>query len=375
MTNNLTRRDWLVGTSAVAGSMMIANAASAQDMASMTNMGMPISKDNPIRMTNNENPYGINPKAMDVIIKAYKRAHIYNFRARRELTKVIADMENIPEECIAVGAGSSEYLVAAGTLCAVSGGDMVIPEITFGSITRSASALGSKIIQAPMNEDLSISLDSLRKAMTKNTKCVYICNPNNPVPSIVEKTALEQFCLEVSKQAMVVVDEAYYEYVRDDSYSTMAHLIKDNPNIIVLRTASKIHAFANVRIGFAFAHPDTMKKLMAFRSGTSSYPAIMGAVASYKDLDYQKFVIDKNYESLEILYKMFEELNMPYVKAHANFVFANAGRDASEVREKLLESGVLIGRQYAHSPNWIRISTAKPEETQYMVDVYKRDFG
>lgn len=373
--DKLTRRDWLVGTSAVAGSMMLSSTASAQDMSSMMNMGKPISKDNPIRMTNNENPYGINPKAMEVIIKAYERAHTYNFTTRRELIKVIAGMENIPEECIAVGAGSGEYLMAAGALCGIAGGDVIVPHPTFAAMTRSASALGANIIQVQVEDDMSISLESMRKAMTKDTTCVYLCNPNNPIPSIIEKTSLEQFCLEVSKKAMVVIDEAYFEYVRDDSYSTMAHLVKDNPNIIVLRTASKIHGFANVRIGFAFAHPDTIAKLMIFRSGTTSYPALMGAITSYQDPAYQKFVVDKNYESMDILYKLFEDMDMPYVKAHANFVYANAGRDAMEVRNKLLESGVLIGRKYDPFPNWIRISTAKPEETQYMADVYRRDFG
>lgn len=375
MTKNITRRDWLVGTSAVAGGLMLAGSAKAQDMSQMMNMGEPISKDNPIRMTNNENPYGINPKAMKDIIEAYKRAHLYNFRIRRELTEVISGIENIPTDCIAVGAGSGEYLMAAGALCGIAGGDIIMPHPTFGSMSRSASALGANIIRVPVEEDMTISLQSMKNAMTPDTTCVYLCNPNNPIPSIIEKTSLEEFCLEVSKKALVVIDEAYCEYVRDDSYSTMAHLVENNPNIIVLRTASKIHAFASVRIGFAFAHPDTMKRLMIFRSGTTSYPAMVGAITSYKDKEYQKFVVDKNYESLDILYEMFEELDMRYVKSHANFVYAYAGRDAMEVRNKLLESGVLIGRQYDPFPNWIRISTAKPEEMKYLVDVYKRDFG
>jgi histidinol-phosphate aminotransferase len=155
----------------------------------------------------------------------------------------------------------------------------------------------------------------------------------------------------------------------------MAHLIKDNPNIVVLRTASKIHGFANVRVGFAFAHPDTIRELMKFRSGTTSYPALMGAITSYQDADYQKFVVDKNYESLNILYKMFDELDLPYVNAHANFVYYNAKRDAKEVRDKLLETGILVGRPYEPYKNWVRISTAKPEEMKYLVEVYKRDFG
>lgn len=375
MKNELTRRDWLIGTGAVAGGLMLSSTAKAQEMVDFTAFGDPVTPENPIRMTNNENPYGINPKAMVAITEAYKRAHTYNFTTGRELISVIAKMENLPEECIAVGAGSGEYLVATGALCGITGGDMIAPYPTFGGIMRAARNFGGNVIEVPVADDMSIDLEAMRNAVTDKTTCIYFCNPNNPIPSIIEKNALEQFCLEFSKKAMIVIDEAYYEYVRDNSFSTMAHLVKDNPNIVILRTASKIHAFANVRVGFAFAHPDTMAKLMMFRSGTAAYPSLMGAITSYQDAEYQKFVVDKNYESLAILYKMFDELGMRYVKAHANFVYADAGRDANEVRDKLRESGVLIGRQYDPFPNWIRVSTAKPEETEYMVKVYKREFG
>ncbi|MBT5072248.1 MAG: histidinol-phosphate aminotransferase family protein [Kordiimonadaceae bacterium] len=376
MTKNITRRDWLVGTTAVASGLVFAGAASGQDMSEMMNMGAPISKDNPIRMTNNENPYGINPKAMDVIHEAYKKAHLYNFTIGRRLTKVIADMEGIPQGCVIVGAGSGQFLMAAGVVAGLAGGNLVAPSPTFGSITRYAKNFGAEIIEVPVNEDdLHISLDSTRAAMNDETTTVYLCNPNNPIPSIIEKNALEEFCLEVSKTAMVVIDEAYYEYARDEDFSTMAHLVADNPNIVILRTASKIHGFANVRIGFAFAHPDTLAKLQQFRSSTTSYPAMMGAITSYQDTEYQKFIIDKNYESLEILYEMFEELGLQYIKSNANFTFFHAGRDATEVREKLLEFGILVGRKYRTHPNWVRVSTAKPEEMRYMVEVYKREFG
>mgnify|MGYP000008665999 FL=1 len=375
MTKNVTRRDWLVGTGAVASGLMLGNNVSAQSMSDFSAFGEAVTPENPIRMTNNENPYGLNPKAMKVIIEAYKRAHTYNFTTRRQLIKVIAEMEGISEDHIAVGAGSGEYLVATGALCGITGGDLIAPHPTFGSIIRSARNFGANIISVPVADDMSINMDAMRKAITNKTTCIYFCNPNNPIPSIIEKNVLEEFCLEFSKKAMIVIDEAYYEYVRDDSYSTMAHLVKNNKNIVVLRTASKIHAFANVRVGFAFAHPDTLKKLLMFRSGTTTHPSLMGAIESYQDADYQKFVVDKNYESLNILYNMFDELNMPYVNAHANFVYANAGRDANEVRSKLRNSGVLIGRKYDPFPNWIRISTAKPEETEYMVKVYKKEFS
>lgn len=372
MIKNITRRDWLVGSTAIAGTMLVANTSSSQ---TMMNMGAPISKDNPIRYTNNENPFGINPKAMEAISEAYKRAHLYNFTTTRKLIKIIADMENIPAECVLVGAGSTEYLMATGAMCGIAGGNMVAPHPTFGAIKRYVTRFGGEVIDVPVREDKSINLDDMRAAMTDNTKLVYLCNPNNPIPNFVEKKSLEKFCLEVSQKAMVVIDEAYYEYAGDDDFSSMVHLIENNPNIVILRTASKIHAFANVRIGFAFAHADTLKTLAKFRSNTTSYPALIGAMVSYQDKERQKFILDKNKQSLEILYKMFEELDLEYIKSSTNFTYFDAGRDAKQVREKLLEFGILVGRQYDPFPNWVRISTAKPEEMDYLVKVYKREFS
>jgi len=375
MTNNITRRDWLAGTSAVAGGMMFANGSSAQDMGSMMNMGMPVSKENPIRFTNNENPYGINPKAKQVMIEALDKAHLYQFRTRRVLTNVISEMEDMPSECIATGAGSTEFLMAAGAICGFAGGNVVTADPTYASITRYVERFGGTITRVPVGEDMAISLDALRSAVSAETTAIYICNPNNPIPTIIEKNALAAFCLEMSEKAMVIIDEAYYEYATDDDYGSMASLAKDNPNILVLRTASKIHAFASVRIGFAFGHPDTITSIRRFSSMTTSYPAMMGAIESYQDLEFQKFVVEKNNESLAIIYKMFEDLGRNYIKSNSNFTYFHAGHDARVVYDKLLESGCQVGRPYRPFTDWVRISTAKPEEMKYLVEVYKRDFG
>ncbi|MBT5185454.1 MAG: histidinol-phosphate aminotransferase family protein [Kordiimonadaceae bacterium] len=372
MTNKITRREWLVGTTAAASGLALSSAASAQ---TLMNAGKPISKDNPIRYTNNENPYGINPKALKVMNEAHNKAHLYQFRTRRNLEAIVAKMENVPIECIASGAGSTEFLMATGAICGFNGGNVVAPDPTYGSITRYVERFGGTVTRVPVGEDMAISLDAMRKAVRADTQIVYLCNPNNPIPTIIEKNALTAFCLEMSKKAMVVIDEAYFEYAGDDDYASMVSLAVENPNILVIRTASKIHAFASIRIGFAFGNPDTIKSLRRFSAMTASYPAMMGAIVSYQDKEYQKFVIDKNNESLEILYKMFEDLGRKYIRSNSNFTYFHAGHDAMDVYNKLLESGCQVGRQYKPYTDWVRISTAKPEEMHYLVEVYKREFG
>ncbi|MBT5072246.1 MAG: aminotransferase class I/II-fold pyridoxal phosphate-dependent enzyme, partial [Kordiimonadaceae bacterium] len=206
-------------------------------------------------------------------------------------------------------------------------------------------------------------------------KLIYLCNPNNPIPSIIEKNALKDFCIEMSKRALIVIDEAYYEYVSNPDFASMKDLVTEHKNIIICRTASKIHGFAGVRIGFAFAHPDTMRLITGPFNLSLSNVAVAGAVESYQDTEYMNFIKQKNRESMDILEKMFEEFGYEYIKSNSNFAFFNAGRPSTEVATALREHGIMSGRPFPPFTNWVRMSTVKPEEMQYVVDAYKKEFG
>ena len=158
-------------------------------------------------------------------------------------------------------------------------------------------------------------------------------------------------------------------------FETMKDLVTEHKNIIVCRTASKIHGFAGVRIGFAFAHPDTLKLIAGPFNLSLANVAVAGAVESYQDLEYQTFVKQKNRESMDILEKMFEELGLRYIKSNTNFAFFNAGRPSTEVANELRKHGILSGRPFPPFLNWVRMSTVKPEEMQYVADTYRKLFG
>ena len=235
--------------------------------------------------------------------------------------------------------------------------------------------LGIEVVSVPVGEDMHISLDAMRAAMTDEIKLIYLCNPNNPIPSIIEKNALKDFCIEMSKRALIVIDEAYYEYVSNPDFASMKDLVTEHKNIIICRTASKIHGFAGVRIGFAFAHPDTMRLITGPFNLSLSNVAVAGAVESYQDTEYMNFIKQKNRESMDILEKMFEEFGYEYIKSNSNFAFFNAGRPSTEVATALREHGIMSGRPFPPFTNWVRMSTVKPEEMQYVVDAYKKEFG
>ena len=371
-TPEMTRREWLVGGTMLATGLMVSGIAKAQVFPD------PISNptmENPIRVGSNENVYGPSLKAQAAMEKAKAKAHLYNFWENRDLKQLIAKMENIPADHIGISTGSSPFLEKAGYIARFDNGAVLCPDPTYGSLPMMASRVGAKVIRVPVGDDMAISLDAMRAAMTDEVKVVYLCNPNNPIPTIIEKNALREFCLEMSKRALVIIDEAYYEYVDDPIYATMADLVVENQNIVVCRTASKIHAFAGIRVGFAFAHPETLKLLTPPFNLSVSYAGIMGAMASYQDTEYQDFVRAKNKESMQILYDVFDELGLEYIKSHTNFTFFNAGMPATELTKALEAYGVRGSRPFPPFMNWSRMSTVKPEEMRHVAKALKEILG
>tara|TARA_R110002096_G_scaffold309403_4_gene504002 strand:+ start:28078 stop:29196 length:1119 start_codon:yes stop_codon:yes gene_type:complete len=372
MSSNITRRDWLVGGTALAGTIVAANMANAQTVP-MPNLNP--TPQNPIRAGFNENVYGPSLKAKKVMEKAAETAHLYDFFGQRTLNQLIAKIEGLPSSHIAIENGSTPFLEKSAFACAIQRGKVLAPAPTYNSVIGTAKMIGVDVISVPVGEDMAIDLDAMRAAMTDDVKLVYLCNPNNPIPSIIEKNALREFCLEMSKKALVVIDEAYYEYVNNPDFESMKDLVIENQNIIICRTASKIHGFAGVRIGFAFAHPDTMRLIAGPFNLSLSNVAVAGAIESYQDTEYQNFIKQKNRESMDILENMFEELGLHYIKSNSNFAFFHAGRPSTEIATKLRENGIMSGRPFPPFTDWVRMSTVKPEEMQYVVDVYKREFG
>ncbi|MBT5185455.1 MAG: aminotransferase class I/II-fold pyridoxal phosphate-dependent enzyme [Kordiimonadaceae bacterium] len=371
MTLNLNRREWLTGAAAT-GALLSGASASAQTF--MTPNVNPTAE-NPIRAHFNENVYGQSKIARKAMIDAFDHSHEYAFSAFFELRNIMAELEDIAPEYVGMGAGSTEFLEKAAVFNKVDGGALLTPLPTYGDILRFSKSLNTKIIGVPVGEDMAIDLNAMRAAYTDEVKLIYLCNPNNPCPTIIEKKALREFCIEMSEKATILIDEAYYEYVDNPDFESMISLVKENKNIIVTRTASKIHAFAGIRIGVCFAHPDLIKRMFGLFSNTLNYTAMKGAIASYQDFEYQTFLKQKNQQCLKIVNKMCDDLNLEYVKSNANFTFFNAGRPSKEVQETMKKHHILTGREFKPFTNWVRLSMTKPEEIQHFSNIYRKEFG
>lgn len=328
-----------------------------------------------IRAGTNENPWGPSRVALRAINESIDLSSQYG-GINDEMRALMSVVNDVPADHIAIGTGSGEILKVAGLLASMDTGSVVCADPTYQDLVRYAERAGSEIIRVPVNESLVIDLDAMARAIRSDTRLIYIVNPNNPIPSIVEKNRLRDFVLEVSRERLVFVDEAYHEFVDNPEYGSMMELVAaGHRNIIVARTASKIHGLAGLRVGFGFAHPDLLRQIDEKKTGQINILGIKAAYASYQDEEFQRFTLRKNRESLAIVEGMIDDLGHRYVKSNTNFVFFETGHPVEVVNARMREHGIYVGRPFPPFLNWSRVSMAKPAEMRYYVQTYRQLFG
>jgi len=368
----VSRRQILLGGGALLGSTLFPGDGFISDA-----LGEEIARpDNMIRAGFNENPWGPSRVALQAIADSTKLTNQYGIN-RRAMIAMMAKINDVPPDHVCIGSGSGEILRTAGMLANMDNGSVVCADPTYHDLIRYAERAGAEIIRVPVDPDtMHVDLDAIHKAIRRDTRCVYLANPNNPIPSIIEKNALREFTLEVARDRMVFIDEAYFEFVDNPDFESMMDLVRaGHNNIVVARTASKIHGLAGMRIGFGFAHPEVTKRINDAKTGAINVLGLEAALASYQDSSFQEYTLRKNKESLVIVESMLDELGVRYVKSNANFSFMQTGVDVAELREAFRAENIMVGRPFPPKMDWLRVSMAKPQEMRYFVQTYKKLLG
>jgi histidinol-phosphate aminotransferase len=361
MSNKMTRRQWLSQSGIALGGTALAGYWGVSHTACVSEQEVSHA---PLRMMYNENPYGPSETARKAMREAFEEANLYTFsrgEAYTKLRSLIAQQVGLTPDHIVISAGSTEILRAAALITALKGGEVLAPHPTFLSLTRYAETMGVKVHWVPVDEDLQFDLPAMRKKLTKNVKLIYLVNPNNPTGTLTPYDRLRPFCEEMAKDMLVFVDEAYHEYVTDPQYRSMVELVREGHNVIVSRTASKIHGLAGVRVGFGIADPKLIRYLGRRLTGTNNIIGLNAALASYQDEDFQKLCHQKNNEAKEYVYKLFRETERRYLPSHTNFVFFHTGRPIEEFQDAMEKQGILVGRPFPPYLDWCRLSMTKPE--------------
>lgn len=324
-----------------------------------------------VRLSSNENPYGPGPKALKAATAAVEKGAYYPFSIANNLQHAIAERHGLTLDNLLLSSGSNEALQAAFVAFGKQG-KVVAPELTYSAPIGYASRLGVEIERVPLKPDMSIDLDGIAAAVDESVSMVYICTPNNPTGVIVDGDELRRFCRKIGESAVVLIDEAYNELTDDPDYSSMIDLVRDEENVIVMRTFSKIYGMAGLRIGYAMARPDlageVRKHVMSWPSGV----ALAAAIAAYGDTEFFEYSREKILEGRAMVNETFRRNGVKVLPTQGNFVFANIGRDADEFAGKMRAERVMIRGAYRPFTTYSRVSMGKIEDLKAFDEIFTR---
>jgi len=326
------------------------------------------------RLFANENPFGPSAKAKQAIEDALAQSYQYPFMFAKELMEKIAGFEGLKSENLLLGAGSSELLLAAAICfsqklnCNIITGDP-----SYEDLPAKATLLNAKWVKVPLTAEYKLDLDAMEKAIDGNTSLVYVCNPNNPTATVLDIEKLKAFVDRVSTRVTVFIDEAYIDYLDDPKANTMIGTIKTGKNIIVARTFSKLHGFAGLRVGYAFAQPDMIKKLSLYTTGFAalSTTSLHAAMASYQDTAFMKDALQKTIASKTFLYDVLKKEGYDYIPSYTNFVLFPVKMDSKKFVLEMGKRGVGVRFWQFNNKEWCRVSIGRMDEMEAFAAAFK----
>jgi len=329
-----------------------------------------------VKLASNENPLGPSPRAVEAIQKEASEIARYPDTTAYYLRKKLSHRLNIPAEQIIVARGSSEIIDFAVRAFVAPKEKVVISEGTFIMYPISAKLVDADITFVPLR-NYRYDLVRMAEVIDDKTKLVFIANPNNPTGTMITADELDRFLSQVPEEVVVVLDEAYYEYIDDPAYPDSLAYVREGRRVIVLRTFSKIYGLAGLRIGYGITTPELMEWLLRvmppFNTGTLAQKAAMAAL---DDEDYVRKTVEANDEGKRYLGEEFRKLGISFVPSHTNFMLFFTPVDGDELTQRLLREGVIVrGMKGWGFENGVRVSIGEMKELERFVASLRKVLG
>lgn len=358
----MKRRDfvWTTVAAGAAESAVLATLAAPRVRAAVRQGQVP----RPIRLASNENALGLSPAARQAVLGSLSEGNRYPRQARQELIEAIAAAHRVPADHVALGAGSTELLQMA-VHAMPADAVIVVADPTYEDVPQYAAVAGRRVVKVPLQPDWSHDLDRMRAAAeaAPGEALVFICNPNNPTGTLTSCDALDAWIRAADARITFLVDEAYFEYAEDRGYRSAQGWIATRPNVVVLRTFSKIHAMAGMRLGYLLAQPATARRLRAWACNNNANQLVLVAGrASLADTAFHERSLSTHRAARRILIECLDELGLEHLPSHTNFVMHRITGDLATYIARMRERGILVGRQFPPLTTWSRVTIGLPEE-------------
>jgi histidinol-phosphate aminotransferase len=331
---------------------------------------------NLIFLRSNENPYGPSPLARKAFLDNANISNRYNWDVATQLISDLALRNSVKDENILLGAGSTEILDLVAKFVSLHKGhepkvtgnaNYVIADPSYDYWTVTLDNLGLTKNKVPLTTDKKINLQAMLAAVNQDTKLVYICNPNNPTGTICEREALVEFVAKILQNTIVLIDEAYLDFTKQQSLSNM---VNDHKNIIIAKTFSKMYGLAGARIGYAIANKTIIDNLVNLQSNTNNSVSVLSKLAGIASLKDDKFVsncylLNENVRQYTI--SELKKLNCECISSNTNFIYFSLAKYNKDYFKQLENNNIEGGRIYEEQGKWTRITVGKMDEMKKFI--------
>jgi histidinol-phosphate aminotransferase len=327
---------------------------------------------NAVKLASNENPLGPSPMAVKAIERTLKKMHRYPNGGSYDLIGNLSRRLSLSRDNIILGNGSDDIIAMLAQVLLQAGDEAVLPQPSFlfyDIVIRSAGAIP---IGVPLKSH-STDLDGMLARINPKTRLVFVNNPHNPTGSLISRESLEGFIAALPADIVLVIDEAYFEFVRDRDCPDSTDYLKSDKIIVGLRTFSKAYGLAGLRIGYGLMPSFMVDLLNRVRQPFNvNLLAQAGAIAALEDDDFLAETLALVYHELDFLFAALDDLGIEYLESQANFFLIRVGKNADDVFEDLLKQGVIVRSMSSYGyPDCIRVSVGLHNENVRLLDALK----
>jgi histidinol-phosphate aminotransferase len=331
--------------------------------------------DSIIKVASNENPFGPSPLAIAAMQKALPGLNLYPDGNAFYLKQKLAEKLGVETSNLILGNGSNEIIEFVAHALLAPGADVVVSQFCFAIYPIVAKMFGANVFTVPA-KDYGHDLPAMLKAITNRTRVVFIANPNNPTGTLAPREEVIQFVNDVPDDVLLVMDEAYIEFLNDAVDLVPLIRLGARKNLILMRTFSKIYGLAGLRIGYGIANAELVSALEKVRQPFNiNLLAQTAALAALDDDEHVRKTRSNNFGGLQFFEKAFRSLKLEFVPSSANFILVRVG-DGKKIFEAMQKLGVITRPMGGYLlPEWIRISVGTPQENDRALDALKKSLA
>jgi len=326
-----------------------------------------------VKLASNENALGPSPKAVQALQAALSDIHRYPDNGCYYLREKLAEKYGVDRSQLLFGHGSNEVIQLIVLAFLTPDEEVITAGQTFILYPIMSNARGARVLEVPL-KDFTYDLEAMAGRITDKTKIIFISNPNNPTGTMADAASFRTFMQQVPADVLVVLDEAYGEYVMSPAYPDSLEYLRQGRNIIILRTFSKAYGLAGLRIGYALCPALLVNYMERVRVPFNvNYLAQVAALAALDDKEHLRRSQDNNQKGLAYIYAELKGMGLVYIPTHSNFLLVNLGTRAEDVYQKLLREGVIIRSMASYGlDNYVRVTIGLPEENERFISSLRK---